>query len=282
MSERLDGIKQFTIRTGERVFRAQLRQGEQRPGVLLGRLIHPGTPKGDRLEACLHLVGLAVPDFENRLAALIGSTDGFPLKRDELRLLDFGGECTVFLVEIAGERKVMKVDQHSLGLRGRKLIDRALQKREEYQRIRTWYQSVPGFILDEDYFIVHGHLLSLPAVATLQPFIEERIRDFFVDYEADELCAILQGNDFLRAQFLHFVTTLLGRYRNCGDCIDILGPKNLSIVEKRGQPPQMLLLDSHVVYTPELLAERPPETALRIKERINYIGRLFDRVSSQT
>lgn len=279
MLEREPSIRRFAIRVAERIFRAPLNSGEKEQRELFTILFHPRTAKGDRLEAGLLLIGSVVPNFEQYCANLLSSTSRLPVDGSVPKFIDYGGEQDVFLIEMDGKKKVLKIDWQSLGLQGQDLVERAKQKRDEYETILSCYSEVPHFIQEEEYLIVHSHLLSMPAVATVQPFIEGEIRDFFEDYGESEIRTLLKENCFIKSQFLLFAEALLERYGDREECIDILGPKNLSIVEEDGQPSRLMFIDPHVIYTPALLAERPSDTAERLKQRVEYIDYIFEKIT---
>lgn len=272
-------IKRFAIRVAERIIIAPLSSGKKPSRELFTILLNPKTAKGDRLEAGLLLVGSIVPKFEQHCANLLSSTSRLPVDGSRPQFIDYGGEQDVFLIETDGKKKVLKIDRQSLGLQGQDLLKRAKQKRDEYETILSCYSRVPHFIQEEEQLIVHSHLLSMPAVATVQPFIEGKIRDFFEDYRAAELKALLMDNAFIQRQFLLFAEALLERYGDQHECIDILGPKNLSVIEEDGHSPRLLLVDPHVIYTPELLAECPPDTAEHLEQRIEYIRHIYGEIT---
>ncbi|MBL7159919.1 hypothetical protein ISS85_05560 [Candidatus Microgenomates bacterium] len=240
-------------------------------------LIHPRTPKGARLKDGMHLAGSVIPGFERFCARLLTSVDKFPLYPTKLELLDYGGGNTVFLAETMGMKRVLRVNRESIGLPKRELLAKVQEVRQVYRTIQSCYSDIPGLVLDEEFFIAHGHLLGMSALVTSQPYLEGEIKCFFNDYSEKELLSLMAEDTNLRKTFSLFADKLLHVYSETGSCVDILGSKNLAIVEEDDQH-RLVLLDTHLIYDPQILAERPLDTTLRLMDHIEYIEKLSSSI----
>lgn len=159
------------------------------------------------------------------------------------------------------------------------MIEKAKQIKQDYQKIKSWFGHIPSFVPDEFFLIVHSPLLSKKAVATIQPFIEGKIRGFFEDFTEDQLVTTINNNRTLKKQFALFGEKLMELcHIDHWECIDILGKANLSLIEKDGEQ-QLILIDPHMIYNSKILSERPSEDLKRLTDKINQIERILTRLT---
>ncbi len=273
MVEKRAGIQGYGIRGLDAIAVSHL--ALQKPTAdLIHTLASSRTAKRERLIAGMQIVGKIVPGFERFCAKTVVDVDPLPVARPSRLPVFVGGENTIFNIYSESDDQrpvaVLKVNRASIGLTGNKLMEAARVIREEYLTIRQWYLGVDRFIPDEMTVIIGSPIFNMPAVATIQAYIPDRKRGIFEDFLQDELVDTIQSEPPLERSFVAFGTQLLGQWRDHSTCIDILGDRNVSIAE-RPREHRLLLIDPHVIITPQLLADNNPELAERVDMRIEQV-----------
>lgn len=269
--ERLKTLEELSLRAIDGIITAPIYSGDTSFPSLIKAIVLPGRAKTERLQAGLHIANKAIPGLVPNLAKMLSSRDKFPLVGKNFKLLSYGGESLIF--NVSDQEMVLKLRRlTTLSMNTEQLLAEVHRLRTEYDTIKSWYQSVPGdFIPPELIVLVHGYLFAQPTIAIIQPRINDQIKDVFEDYSQEDLLLALKRSNLLHQQFSIFVQTSLQLYDQQKTSIDLLGLNNLCILEKDDSPMQLLLLDPHVIYTPELLAQRTAETSVKLEERINYL-----------
>jgi len=153
------------------------------------------------------------------------------------------------------------------------LLQTAKKEKEEYEEIKEIYKDMPDLIPNEEYIIINGLKNNKIAVAMLQPYQDENLRDIFQIQENDMLLSLIQKNKNLREQVKKFTDISLSRDDIVGREIDILGRNNLAIVGNEGEE-RLILLDPH--FRAE--SGRSQKTQEKIRNRLKDLKRLADEI----
>jgi len=278
-------IKEMALRGLEIAAASHLQKGRTSQ-ELLKTLLAPDSHKQERLSAGINLVGIAVPGFEEFLGKVLTNRDKLPFKTVDPNLFFRGGENSIFLIRdeessTAGEEiKVLKINLESLGGNRERLLQIANRIKEEYEKTKSWYADIPDFVPEENTLILHSHLLGKPAVATVQQFIPGEKRGIFEDYSEDELVEKLGKDEYLRSDFVSFCRKLVDIYEETGECIDLPGERNIIIVEEDGKS-SLVLLDPHIIHSPERLSSFGPLTAERPQERVSQLKSILSKLEEK-
>ena len=285
MAEVASNLKGMALRGLETAAASQLQKGKS-PKELVSKLFGLKVYKQERLSAGINLVGYVVPGFEEFLARTFTRNDKFPFQGVKPEMFFRSGENSIFLIEGPGgegapeDIKVLKINRESLGLTSEGLLRIAKRISGEYKKIRFWYRDIPGFVPKEDTLIVQSHFLSHPAAATVQEFIPGEKKGVFEDFSEEELATKLEQDTYLRQNFISFAKTTLEIYDADNEAIDLVGARNVVITEDGGKP-QLVLLDPHVIYSPERLSTLSPSVTERLKARIGSLRSILSRLEEK-
>lgn len=278
-------LKGMALRGLERAATTHLQSGIT-PQEHLKKLLARDSYKQERLSAGINLVGYAVPGFEEFLAKALTKKDKLPFKNVDPSLFFRSGENSIFLIREdeksseSKELKVLKINHNSMSSSTEKLLEVANRISGEYKKIKSWYADVPGLVPDESSLILHSHLLGKPAVATIQPFLSGEKRGIFEDYTVDELVEKLESDQQLKDNFITFGRKLTNIYDETGECIDLPGERNVVIIEDKGKS-SLVLLDPHVIYSPERLRSSSPTVTKKLQERVNHLKSILSKVEEK-
>ncbi|GEM_PF-5076334 len=234
---------------------------------LMKTLRKSGEGETNKIRAGIQLVDKFIPGSEDLIASILSNYSKLPFEfsKKDKKVFDAGGEGTLFAFGEAGNRKVLKVYRESLGLRGDALQKKALEVQADYEKIKSLFGHIPNLIPDEQFLLLHSPLLKKPAVASVQPFVEGTVRDFFTDFTPEERINTIENNPLLREQFIDFAQTHERMNLQEGKCLDLLGDKNLSIVEHDGKA-RLVFLDPHHMYkSPGLSGRNDLSTTLAVR-----------------
>ena len=138
---------------------------------------------------------------------------------------------------------VLKMDFYNEGS-NKDLHEVAVVQQEEYKKIKENFQAIPGLIPKEQTLITTDKKKKTPVIATLQEFVGGDLCDLFVDIEKNELIKLLNDNEGLKKEFLEFERIASSMAKKESEVIDLLGDKNLSIVQVNDEP-HLRFIDPH-------------------------------------
>jgi len=138
---------------------------------------------------------------------------------------------------------VLKIDFYNEGS-VKNLHKIAMVQQVEYEKIKENFKAIIGLIPKEQTLITTDKKNKTPVIATLQEFVGRDLRDIFVDIEKDELIKLLNDNEKLREEFLEFERIASSMAKNEHEVVDLLGEKNLSIVQVDDEP-HLRFIDPH-------------------------------------
>lgn len=228
-------------RSLDAAFTASLRQ---RASVMsqLGSMVSPRSSNYDRVAAFVHLLDRAIPGMQRRVYDSLYRPQGLPFGatdlRLDLRLIGFGSGATVFLLTGGSRRVVLKIYRRTIGRSRENLLKLAGEYREKLERVALVYGDV---VLPASYLIVHGPILRRPAVAAVQDFLESPLLDFFTLGTA-KLASMAKADPEFRQQCIHFATRTLDALEREGTCADLIGERNVVVVE-RAEKKELRLID---------------------------------------
>lgn len=277
--QHVTGLRRYWLLANDVASRAFFQNNGAAFPELQAALTSPQVIKVDKLLAGLHIIERFMPGFEKVLSRHLLRFDRLPLAgaRRTLRLIGAGHGQNVFLFETACGRMVLKIDRESQALKMPALLREARRIKTEYEKICHWYSHIPGFILHEDFCIVNGPLKGSPALATIQPYIEETPRGFFEDFTRDELLDLIRNHDELRHTFQAFARTLIRIYRETGESIDLLGKRNLCLLGEGATC--LCFTDAHDIYGQGRIS-RYPNRQGELEKRIDHIREILGAVQS--
>jgi hypothetical protein len=131
------------------------------------------------------------------------------------------------------------------------LLERGKEVRREWETMKEWYQSVPGLVPDEFYFIGRSPIGGRNALITIQEYLgtKDELRDFFRDVSAGRLHELLTSDTAFRRDFIAFARVTIEHAEKYDEMIDTIGVNNLVLAE-RPAGAQLLLIDPHVIKHP--------------------------------
>ena len=190
-----------------------------------------------------------VPGGYQALHARLIAGARLPLGVREVRLIGYGSAVTVFLLGAAPgtDRRrplVLKVCRETLGRRLGLLAADARRRRGTYQRVAGWYDEASP-LLPTFFVIAHCPLLSLAAVACVQPYVEGPHRDVFAGLRETELVDLATRGPRLRRQLASFAGRTARAVEREDACVDLVGRDNLIVAGPPAEP-RLVLVDHGV------------------------------------
>jgi len=247
-------------------------------GESFSTLLATDKSKYKRTVAALRIINQLTPQVPVKILRkrYAYKQDSMPFSPKDYTLKDkigSGGMNDVFLLQSNRKDISSYVLKINLGERGgsgvENLLSVAKEQKKEYEKISAVYKDIPGIVPKEYHLVMHGPSMETPVATTIQPFIGENIRDFFVDFEKDELLDLLRKNKLLANQIIKFTEITRADEFPIENELDLLGMNNLAIVgEKENE--RLLLLDPHFRSS----VSRSAEAKRQIRKRINYIEEL--------
>lgn len=251
-------------------------KGDETRKTLASQVIR-GQRRFERVLAVFKLAKEVMPEAVEQsgiLEKLLQNPSQLPFSLEQLRFrgrIGHGGENDVYLLESQKEDTpswALKISRYTNGSLEH-LTRVASELKNEYNRVqRAYHELSPRVIPPEHQLIVHGLQGGKGAVATLQPFIGNKLRDFFEDLTPRGRVRLMKENPPLAQDVTVFHRVTQERFSTPGGkVIDLLGPKNLSVLETE-EGAQLLLLDPH----PTFVGADDPERVARFNERLEVLS----------
>jgi hypothetical protein len=187
-----------------------------------------------------------IPGSARRATSLICRPMDLPFPAQRVELLSFGSGATVFLATDNAATRVVKVYRRSLGVAPDRLPEVLDRYRAQYDEVCRLYRNAPGVVWPAEFLIIGGPILDRPAVACVQEYIADELRDFFNDLTESEALGAMASSSELRRQFLAFAGPTLELYRSHARCPDFLGHRNLAIAGE-GAAARLRLIDYRIM-----------------------------------
>lgn len=102
------------------------------------------------------------------------------------------------------------------------------------------------------------------------------MRDIFRDFAKDELVDLLNDNKKLRGEFNKFIGETLKHSERENETLDLIGPKNLSIVEENGRY-KLLVLDPHWIHHTDVGGDDAVE---KTNWRLAYLKQILEIIKT--
>lgn len=265
------------VRVADAVCAASLHKQQTELPKLIGEFCNLQTSKRERIRCGLNLAGKFIPGLEDQILRFFINTDTFtlPFSSESLQVIDRGGEHVVFLVKNNGEDKVLKVNKTSIGRKTGQLEKIAELVTHDYHEISQWYAGIPGFVPEEQFVIFNSPFGKRNAFGVLQPFIKGKIKCLFEEYGETDLLDGAKNDPVLRSQIIAVCSQISDQYKRTGISPDILGKRNLAIVENQ-EHERLLLLDPHVIYNRDSLREEGRYDYIQLlDEKIKYLSHIL-------
>ena len=246
------------------------------------------SPKREKLKAGLDVLHKIFPEpfkkyVEDRFAYRF---ELLPLS-DELerpgKKFGKGGANIVFLLE--AQNSTQDSIMLKIPYRGTLAPEEYAKKdRQEYLEIEEAFGDLEDFVVSEQHLVMHSPRGGKPTAAVVQKFQGTNVRDIFTEIGEGELREMLLQEENIRTTLTGFLDILRERPELIEKEIDILGKKNLSIVETEDGP-KLRFLDPHYrANTGEETdsveqitdAGEEPDSVQRITERCSYLQGVLD------
>lgn len=266
--EKWEHYKKQTIRAAESAL-AEKRIVETRPTEHLATLFRSGESKFNRTVAMFSLMRVLAPfelTYKYNKENLAIDPEKYEFKEGTIGK---GGENDVYLLEsqIADRPSwVLKVNHQDRGNIS-ELIARAGEIKRDYEKVRGWFETMPGLIPEEYTVIMEDPRDGKPAIITLQQYIGTHMRDVFRTLNTEDVKQLFDHNPDLKEEMVDFIRISEQKELETGEMLDLLGPKNLSFVETDNRD-RLVVLDPHLISNPLRLKE---ETKKRQKDRLEFL-----------
>ncbi len=151
---------------------------------------------------------------------------------------------------------------------------KAQAQHEEYENVSNIYKDIEGFILPEQSIITTDKKNGEPVIATIQEYAGQNMRDFFSEIEKKELERMLEKNENFRTEFIKFADITLKLFQEKGEVVDLLGDKNLSVVEVKGEP-HLKFIDPHDI---SVTSCDDAERVRNLQKKLDYIRKIREEI----
>ncbi len=258
------------------------RNSPEKASKLIKEILNKKNGRYKKLVACVQLIKQALPTaLSESLVKKLDQKDfsHLPFNPKKIILKDkigAGYVSKVYLLESQTENQtsfVIKLDFCHYG-DTEKLQQIAKQNNQDYEFVRQYYQDLPDLVPSELSFITTVQKNKQPIIATIQAFIGSDIRDVFNDFSHLELVKLLKKDNDLQQDFIKFVDLTLNLAEKQQKVIDLLGEKNLVIVENQGKY-YLKFLDPHLISS---LIKSTTERSQRLQEAISYLKNIKEEV----
>ncbi len=246
---------------------------------LLRELDRTGIPATRRLAARIQLQDNSTPGYEKQLASSVMDSSNLPLTNNTIELCNFGGEADVYLYEGKnGEKVAIKILKGSVNASPDRLKEIALETRAEYEWVKQTYAAFPELVINEEYLILHGPVMAMPAVAIVQPVIS-KYKDLFLDFTPKQLLEIAAQDLNFRDQLHYFAAQTVKTYKEERKVIDIsLGKNNVVVFGENSESPRIAIVDPHSIHTSHFIHNLYPRAKIKVvqilQERLNLLSEL--------
>ena len=200
------------------------------------------------------------------------STNKLPFSEEDLHFdkkIDHGCINEVFFLQAQREGMeslVLKLNYQDHGSAG-ELAEIATRQKHEYVRIKELYKEMPDFIPWQASMIIESPQTHTPVIATVQEFQSGQLKDLFEDYSKEDLIDLLCQHEELKGTFEKFVDITLAHWQEEGEVIDLLGKKNLDLIEGVNEP-ALVFIDPEGIYNDN---DDKYDRRELFHERLNYL-----------
>lgn len=208
--------------------------------------------KYQKMISLVRIIKELAPDMiSSKLSDMLPKDDPslLPFNPDKLEFkgkVDQGGEHYIFLLESTNGNDpsyVLKMNYQYLGGL-EKVRKSAVEFRRDYEKIKEIYSTMPGIVPEELTIITSNLKTGKPIMATIQKFYGSKIRGLLNDFGRKELVELFEREPKLLDEFRQFCQITEKEYDKKENAVDLLGVKNLAIVETRDGS-KLIILDPH-------------------------------------
>jgi hypothetical protein len=221
-----------------------------------------------------------IPGAVNWLSRWMYKNNRFAWTPIDIDLIAFGSGAAVFKLSLKDGDKVLRIYRRSLGKSRQGLLEIADYYKQNYDLVRSWYGTVPDFVLPMDFVVLEGLPLIGPVAASLQPYVDGSRLDLFEDFSDDELLALLAANDRVRAPFLHFVEQTIRQWDGRKMCYDFIGRENLMLVQREGE--YRLHIVDVGIFKFDTPMNNSSEKIAQVDQRLQRLTSLYERAIKLT
>lgn len=237
-----------------------------------------GSKAYRRARALLRMARTVAPGPVDRTASWLLSARQMPFPAASIELLGFGSGSTVFLVRDAFDRpSVLKIFRKSLGRNPSELRRQLDYRRSAHATVARWYRGL-DIVPVSHFLLLHGPILSLPAVGCLQPLIPSARIDLLHGITDRQLIALVSADANLRMTVQSFIRRTVRTARRERASIDLVGKDNVVLVQHEGFY-RLVILDQGI-YRFDVKAARDPDALARLHDRLLVLERLGRRIET--
>lgn len=241
-------------------------------------ILRPRSSNYRRVSALSNLLDYVAPGrVSRRLASALIDLRHFPLAVARVEVLAHGSGSTVFLIDTGSRRMVLKVLRRSLARPARQAVQVARDFQRKHLRLRAVFNGADEVVVPSLFLVLHGPLLGAAAAAVLQPYVEGRKQDIFLDYSVDEAIALLRRTPQLGSQWVGFAQRFLRSMEETGICFDLVGRENLMLVEYEGK--LSLKIADNGVFDVGALSVQSPARHAQLQAHIDRLRQITEGVA---
>lgn len=261
--------RRFVLKLFDSLLTALSRPRPARRRDYLRILFSRSTRHFDRPAAGLSLLDAIAPGIARLWGRLVMRGARLPFRSAAMELLAHGSGTTVYSFGPPGERYVCKTQRDSLGGALPELIAFASDRLRKYRSVLDHYAPVAEVFPPTHFAIVHGPLLGLPVVVSVQGFVPGQTRDLLHDMDDLELERLLGRRSRLRHQVARFFECTIEAWEAGTEIVD-LGRDNLLLVGRPGSE-RLVYLDAEMLGVAYLKARRRGSHYASVIERMKKI-----------
>jgi len=131
-------------------------------------------------------------------------------------------------------------------------------------------------VVPSQYLLLHGPLLGAPAGALLQPYVEGKRLDLFLDLTEEEVIQLGRKDSLFRLQLLDFSRRLFTLVEEKNLCFDLVGRENLMLVESR-EGIQLKIVDNGL-FDMQRIRVQSPVIFSRVQAHLEHLRIIQQRL----
>lgn len=202
----------------------------QPPRTFLRDALGGSSANFDRVGAFARYLSARAPRWMEGVQARLEKLDALPVGITNTRRLGYGTRSSCVILESSPPR-VLKFLRCSLGQGIDSIVELCRYERDEYETLQRWYAGIPRLFPPTIHLILHAPMRGLPAAAQIQDLIVGGHKDLLSGHSDDELVALLERHEALRAHFHLFVVRTRRVWDTEGRFLDMVGRDNVLVLE---------------------------------------------------
>ena len=155
------------------------------------------------------------------------------------------------------------------------LQNRAIEEQNEFRMIKEMYPEIPEVIPDEQLILMQSPQRGRDAaVVGIQRFIGRNIKDVFKDIPKEELISMILADDIFKNEVINFFSKTLEHAEQSKKVVDLVGRKNLVVVEENGKK-RLRFIDPHWMFSTETGNQWVLDS---LRQRLDYMKSILEAI----